>query len=109
MAGKNFVGVCGHTREHSDSDALDGTCLTHRSYGTASPPHNSVVRTHLPLNTNELSKESARASELLRGKVVSRVVRHREGAVMIEFADGTRFFVHQVSTGVELSITGIED
>ncbi|UYY76917.1 hypothetical protein [Sphingomonas sp. R1] len=39
-----------------------------------------------------LDEETARATEMLRGKMVKRVVRHREGEVLIEFEDGARFF-----------------
>ena len=53
-----------------------------------------------------LEEESSRATETLSGKVVSRLVRHREGEVLIEFTDGTRLFVGRNANGVELSITG---
>jgi hypothetical protein len=54
---------------------------------------------------SELEIEARRATEKLRGKVVSVVWRHREGEVGIEFTDGTRLFVDQTPVGVELSIT----
>jgi hypothetical protein len=53
-----------------------------------------------------LLKEAERASELLRGKEVAVVWRHRKGEVGIEFTDGTRLFVDKTDEGVELSITG---
>lgn len=59
----------------------------------------------MTLDENQLSDEATRASELLRGKVVSHIVRHRESEVLIEFTDGTRLFVDRSSSGVELSIT----
>ena len=52
-----------------------------------------------------LSEEAARATELLQGKTVLRVIRH-DRSVMIEFGDGARFFVDRVEAGLELSITG---
>jgi hypothetical protein len=52
------------------------------------------------------SKEAEEATELLRGKEVATVWRHRQGEVGIEFTDGTRLFVDKTPDGVELSITG---
>ena len=51
-----------------------------------------------------MQDESERATEMLAGKVVARVVRHREAEVLIEFADGTRLFVDGGTT-LDLSIT----
>lgn len=51
-----------------------------------------------------LEQESARATEMLSGKVVARIERHRETEVLIEFTDGTRLFVDHNAVGVELSI-----
>jgi hypothetical protein len=51
-----------------------------------------------------LADESERATALVAGKVVARVVRHREGEVLIEFTDGTRLFVDGAAA-LELSIT----
>jgi hypothetical protein len=53
-----------------------------------------------------LSKDAERATELLRGKEVATVRRHRKGEMGIEFTDGTRLFVDRTDEGVELSITG---
>ena len=55
-----------------------------------------------------LDEETARATEMLRGKMVKRVVRHREGEVLIEFEDGARFFADS-NTSLELSITLQDD
>jgi hypothetical protein len=52
-----------------------------------------------------LGEESNRTTELLRGKVVSFVVRHRDREVMIQFEDGTRLFI-DAETALELSIEG---
>lgn len=51
-----------------------------------------------------LEEETERATLLLVGKVVRRVMRHREGEVVIEFEDGSRFFADSDSS-LELSIT----
>ena len=56
--------------------------------------------------TVDLDEEAKRATELLKGKVVARVARHREGEVMVEFADGTRLYVDRRDDGIELSIIG---
>jgi hypothetical protein len=56
---------------------------------------------------NEISKleiEAERATDCLKGKVVSIVWQHRNGEVGIEFTDGTRLFVDHTPDGVELSI-----
>jgi hypothetical protein len=57
-------------------------------------------------SASKLEEESSRATEMLAGKVVARVVRHREGEVLVEFEDGTRLFVDHTQTDVEISITG---
>jgi len=51
-----------------------------------------------------LTEEARRANRLLKGKVVRAVWRHRRGEVAIEFDDGTRLFVNESATGLELSI-----
>ncbi len=51
-----------------------------------------------------LDEESERATAMLAGKVVARVVRHNDAEVLIEFADGTRLFVDSESA-LEISIT----
>jgi hypothetical protein len=54
-----------------------------------------------------LDDEAARLTELLRGKVVKVVWRHRPGEAGIEFNDGTRLFVDAVSKDeLECSVTG---
>jgi hypothetical protein len=63
----------------------------------------------LPLSSNEvmkLAEQAERASEMLHGKVVARVIRHRPAEVILEFTDGTRFFVDSATEVLELSITG---
>ena len=51
----------------------------------------------------ELEEQAKRATDMLAGKVVSRVVRAHEGEVLVEFEDGTRLFVDRNQTGVEIS------
>ena len=53
----------------------------------------------------ELAQESARATDMLLGKTVARLVRHQNTEVLVEFSDGTRLFVDYRDGGLELSIT----
>jgi hypothetical protein len=53
-----------------------------------------------------LENEAAELTNLLRGKIVEVVRRHRPGEILIEFDDGTRLFVNNIPDGLELSITG---
>ena len=57
-------------------------------------------------NQETLEEEAARATEFLRGKTVLNVWRHRDGEVVIQFNDGTRFFASALNDSLELSITG---
>jgi hypothetical protein len=54
----------------------------------------------------ELEVEAAKLTDLLRGKVVKAVVRHRSGEAVIEFEEGTRLFVNNIPDGLEFSVTG---
>lgn len=51
-----------------------------------------------------LDEETECATMLLRGKTVKRVVRNREGEMLVEFDDGSRLFADS-ETALELSIT----
>jgi len=53
----------------------------------------------------DLEQEASSATEILSGKVVAKVFRHRVEEVCIEVTDGTRIFVDQKADGIELSIT----
>lgn len=53
-----------------------------------------------------LEEEAKRATEMLEGKVVARVTRHRPQEVLVEFTDGTRLFVDHQPSDLDLSITG---
>lgn len=56
-----------------------------------------------------LNKQAARATKMLKGKVVAKVMRHRAKEICIEFTDGTRLFIDQQSDNLELSITGDDE
>jgi hypothetical protein len=49
---------------------------------------------------------SFEATDLLRGRVVQRVVQHRPSEVLVEFEGGARLFLDAAGP-VELSITGV--
>lgn len=53
-----------------------------------------------------LKDEARRATDMLKGRSVRQVWRHRVGEVGVEFTDGTRLFVNASGDEVELSITG---
>ena len=55
-----------------------------------------------------LDGEAKRASDLLAGKCVRLVRRHRPGELLVEFTDGTRLFVDASRGELELSVTGGE-
>jgi hypothetical protein len=50
--------------------------------------------------------ESTKLTDLLRGKVVKVIRRHRAEEVLIEFEDGARLFVNSNPPGLEFSVTG---
>lgn len=54
----------------------------------------------------QLKKEEARATKLLKGKVVEKIYRHRKEEVVIDFEDGTRFSIDWRDDELDLSITG---
>jgi hypothetical protein len=60
---------------------------------------------HMPKDQSELSTEAKRATDLLKGKMVSKVWRNHSGELGIQFIDGTRLFVDQNSDQLEISIT----
>jgi hypothetical protein len=53
-----------------------------------------------------LKEEAKRASEMLKGKVIAKVMRQRVKEICIEFTDGTRLFVDHQSDNLEISISG---
>ncbi len=57
----------------------------------------------------DLEDEASRATEMLAGKAVRQVWRHRSGEVVIEFADRSRLFADARGGDIELSITAGED
>lgn len=60
----------------------------------------------MPNSPQQLVDESNRVTEMLAGKVVARVMRHRASEVVVESTDGKRFFVDRSEEGVNLSNTG---
>ena len=60
----------------------------------------------MPSTSDQLTDEAKRATELLRGKVVARILRSREGEALVEFTDGTRLFVDGLDGALELTISG---
>jgi len=57
------------------------------------------------VSQQELEAEATRATELLRGKVVAHITRHRDAEVIVQFTDGTRLFVDGLQGSVKLSVT----
>jgi hypothetical protein len=56
--------------------------------------------------SDDLLQEAQRMTELLVGKTVKVVRRHRTSEVLVEFADGTRLFVDLINGELDFSITG---
>ncbi len=54
----------------------------------------------------DLEKEASQATQMLAGKTIAFIRRHKFTEVLIEFTDGSRLFVDSSENGVELSITG---
>jgi hypothetical protein len=54
----------------------------------------------------DLENEAAELTNLLRGKVVEVIRRHRPWEILIEFDDGMRLFVNNIPDGLEFSVTG---
>lgn len=74
-------------------------------------PHYGVSKTTICENVYifehmNLQQETERVTEMLKGKIVTKVMRHRAKEVCIEFTDGTRLFIDAQSDNLELSVTG---
>jgi hypothetical protein len=54
----------------------------------------------------DLEDEAARLTDLLRGKVIKAIRRHRSDEVLVEFEDETRLYIDRNSGGLEFSVTG---
>ena len=52
-----------------------------------------------------LQEEATRLSQLLKGKTVRIVRRHRLTELLIEFEDGARLYVDRSDSGLEFSVT----
>jgi hypothetical protein len=59
----------------------------------------------MPKESDQLLDEAERISTMLEGKVVKHIFRHRNSELVIQFHDGTRFFIDTLSANLELSIT----
>jgi hypothetical protein len=57
----------------------------------------------------DLEVEAAELTDLLRGKVVKIIRRHRVKEILIEFEDGWRLYVDNIPDGLEFSVTGGEE
>ncbi len=64
-----------------------------------------MIKSKVAVTKAALNKEAKEVTAMLRGKVVSKVWRHRPQEIGLEFADGTRLFVDIQEDGLELSIT----
>ena len=53
-----------------------------------------------------LEQEAEKITELLQGKSVSVVWRHRRNEVVIQFTDGTRLFIDGKDAPLDVSVTG---
>jgi hypothetical protein len=53
----------------------------------------------------DLETDAERMSQLLRGKAVRVVQRHRTIEVLLQFEDGTRLFVNAIADRLDFSIT----
>lgn len=58
---------------------------------------------------DDLLNEAKRATEMLGGKVIHAIARHRNGEVGVQFTDGTRLVIGSTESGLELSITEGDD
>jgi hypothetical protein len=59
------------------------------------------------MEDSKLNEDAKRATELLRGKIVSMIARHKSAELTIQFEDGNRLFVHIAdSRELEISATG---
>ena len=59
------------------------------------------------MSKESLDEEAQRIQEMLKGKTVSKVSRHRSCEICIEFEDKTRLFIDIASEeNLEFSITG---
>ena len=56
-----------------------------------------------------LEEEAKHANELLAGKVVEKVWRHRPGEIVIQFRDGSRLIADINGGALEVSITEGDD
>mgnify|MGYP001583095616 CR=1 FL=1 len=58
------------------------------------------------IKVEDLEKEAKESTDLLKGKIVKRIYRHKHDEIAIIFECGARLFVDS-NTDLELSITGV--
>lgn len=92
-------------RQQSAGSVPGQSFTTTTSCARTKPRNTDALQTSKAMTTTELEQEAKRATALLAGKVVKHVWRNRAEEVGIEFADGSRVFIHRVAAEVELSIT----
>ncbi len=63
------------------------------------------MKNTVAITKTALNREAKEITGMLKGKIVSRVWRHRSKEIGIEFADGTRLFVDMHEEGLEISVT----
>lgn len=57
------------------------------------------------MNDKDLKSEANKLEEILKNKTIYKVYRNRSNEVVIEFNDGTRFFIEIDGKELEFSIT----
>jgi hypothetical protein len=65
----------------------------------------AYIKKFMQILNEKLTLESTNATEMLFGKVVDKVIRHKLKEVLVEFTDGTRLFIDHSADALELSIT----
>lgn len=63
----------------------------------------------VPQTAEELKREARQLTRMLKGKVVSKVWRHRPGEIGIEFADGMIIYVDKDVNGLQTSLVVLKD
>ena len=59
----------------------------------------------VPVTKGELDRDSRQLTDLLKGKVITRILRPRVRELMVELSDGSRLFVDGRDEGLETSVT----
>ncbi len=64
-----------------------------------------TAEAELKMNDKDLKSEANKLEEILKNKTIYKVYRNRSNEVVIEFNDGTRFFIEIDGKELEFSIT----